>query len=74
MRRDRERQREWQRQRRRAGGVVERSVYLAPTLERRIAAKALRAEGLTQRAIAARLGVSLGAVNWLLRHHPVEHD
>ena len=62
---------ERQRARRRAAGVAERGVYLAVTAERRAAARALRAAGLSQRTIAARLGVSLSEANRLLRTEPL---
>ncbi|CEE60322.1 Replication protein [Xanthomonas citri pv. citri] len=53
-----ERHRTREKARRRAMGAVDRETYLEGAQERRSAALALRAEGLSVRAIAARLGVS----------------
>ncbi|WP_017173678.1 hypothetical protein [Xanthomonas phaseoli] len=56
--RRRKRDRKRDEARRRASGAVDRETYLEGAQERRRAAQALRAEGLSVRAIAARLGVS----------------
>ncbi|OOX17559.1 hypothetical protein Xazr_11905 [Xanthomonas campestris pv. azadirachtae] len=56
--RRRERDRKRDEARRRASGAVDRETYLEGAQERRRAAQALRAEGLSVPAIAARLGVS----------------
>lgn len=56
--RRRKRDRKRDEARRRAAGAVDRETYLEGAQERRMAAQALRAEGLSVRAIAARLGVS----------------
>ncbi len=62
-----ERDRERHKARRRAAGAVDRETYLEAAQERRRAAQALRAEGLSMRGIAERLGVSVGAVAGYLK-------
>lgn len=62
-----ERDRERHKARRRAAGAVDRETYLEAAQERRRAAQALRAEGLSVRGIAERLGVSVGAVAGYLK-------
>lgn len=62
-----ERHREREKARRRAAGAVDRETFLEAAQERRRAAQALRAEGLSIRAIAARLGASVGAVAGYLK-------
>lgn len=57
-------------------GVSERTVrkfvaqprdeYLAEAAERRVRIRAMRAEGLSMRKIAAKEGVTVGAVHWAL--------
>lgn len=54
----RERDRERHKARRRAAGAVDRETYLDAAAEKRAQARALRAEGLSVRAIAQRLGIS----------------
>jgi len=49
--------------RRRAQGAQSRTDYLAAAAARRLEAKRLQADGLSMRAIAKTLGVSLGTVN-----------
>lgn len=52
--------------RRREAGAVTREQYLSASEDKRASARLMRASGMTQRAIAAELGVSVGAVNgWL---------
>lgn len=52
---------------RKAAGAVERAAYEGQAEQRRAAARLLHAQGKSQRAIAAELGVSVGAVNGYLR-------
>jgi hypothetical protein len=65
--RKRERNRESERRRRAAAGAVPRDEFLAPANERRLQAHTLRRQGLTQRAIADVMQISLGAVNKYLK-------
>jgi DNA-binding CsgD family transcriptional regulator len=51
---------------RRSAGADPRDVYLATSFDRREKARKLAGTGMTQRAIAAELGVSVGAVNGYL--------
>jgi hypothetical protein len=62
---DRHRKRERQRDetKRREAGAVERSSYLENAEMKRAHALLLRAKGMTQREIAAEMGISIGAVN-----------
>lgn len=53
--------------RRRAAGAVDRATYEATAQHRRDVARALRADGLKQREIAERLGVSESAVRHYLK-------
>lgn len=57
-----ERHRKREEGRRRAAGAVDREIYLEVTADRRAEAQTLRAQGLSIRAIAARMGVSKTAV------------
>jgi len=58
---------ERKRQHRREAGAVKRSEYEATAQHRREVARALRADGMKQREIAERLGVSEGAVRSYLK-------
>jgi hypothetical protein len=58
---------ERKRTQRREAGAVERSEYEATAQHRREVARALQAEGLSQRAIAEKLGISQPRVSKLLR-------
>ena len=62
-----ERDRERITARRRAAGVVDRASYLERAQARREQARLLRAQGLSVRAIAERLGISVGAVSGYLK-------
>ncbi|CAD0362349.1 replication protein [Xanthomonas hortorum pv. taraxaci] len=53
--------------RRRAAGATDRETFLEAAESRRAQAQALRAEGLSIRAIAARMGASVGAVAGYLK-------
>lgn len=53
--------------RRRAAGAVDRSAYLAAAADKAVEARLLRAKGLSVRAIAAQMGVSVGAVSGYLK-------
>lgn len=53
--------------RRRAAGAVERSTYLDAASAKQAQAMALKGEGLSVRAIAAKMGVSVGAVSGYLK-------
>jgi hypothetical protein len=66
----RRRDREDIQKRRRAAGAVPRDVYIGRAAERAVAARNLAATGLSQREIAAALGISVSAVNGYL----VEED
>ena len=66
----RRRDRERDEKRRRAAGAVSREEYLAPARQRRQEAHRLRSEGLSIRAIAARLEVSAGEAHRLLSASP----
>ena len=57
-----ERHRKRDETRRRAAGEVERATYLDAAQAKKAQAQALRAQGLTVRAIAAQIGASIGAV------------
>lgn len=57
-----ERHREREKARRRAAGAVDRETYLEAVDAKRVQALALKAEGLSVRAIAQRLGISKTAV------------
>lgn len=65
--RRRERDRTRDEARRRAAGAIDRETYLGAAQGHRNEALALRAEGLTVRSIAGRLGISVGAVAGYLR-------
>ena len=54
-------------QRRQEAGAVTRAEYLSASENKRATARLMRAKGMTQRAIAAELGVSVGSVNGWLR-------
>jgi hypothetical protein len=62
-----ERHRKRDEARRRAAGAVDRSAYLDAAEAKRGQAQALKAQGLSVRAIAAQMGVSVGAVSGYLR-------
>lgn len=53
--------------RRRAAGAVERSTYLEAANTKQAQAMALKAQGLSVRAIAAQIGASVGAVSGYLK-------
>lgn len=57
--------------RRRRAGMVPRDTLIAESLVRRACAHSLRSQGMTQREIAAALGISQQHVSRLLRHDPV---
>lgn len=65
--RQRRRDRERDEGRRRAAGAVERAVYLDAAAQKQAMARELRTQGLSVRAIAQRLGVSVGAVSGYLK-------
>jgi hypothetical protein len=54
-------------ERRREAGMIERSAYEARDAERRPIVNAMRARGMTWRAIAAELGISVGEAHLLGR-------
>ena len=58
--------------RRRAAGAVDRATYLGAAIEKKVKAVQLRADGLSVRAIAEALGVSVGSVSGYLKTDPVE--
>ncbi|WP_372389695.1 replication protein [Xanthomonas axonopodis] len=62
-----ERHRERETARRRAGGAVDRAAYLEAANAKQTQALALKARGLSVRAIAAEMGVSVGAVSGYLK-------
>lgn len=62
-----ERDRKRHEARRRAAGATDRETFLEAAEGRRVQAQALRAEGLSIRAIAARMGASVGAVAGYLK-------
>ncbi|WAH66897.1 replication protein [Xanthomonas hortorum] len=62
-----ERDRKRHEARRRAAGATDRETFLEAAEGRRAQAQALRAEGLSIRAIAARMGASVGAVAGYLK-------
>ncbi|GLR55211.1 hypothetical protein KYK30_31455 [Shinella yambaruensis] len=62
-----ERHREREEARRRAAGAVDRQTYLAAASAKQAQAVALKAEGLSVRGIAARMGVSVGSVAGYLK-------
>ncbi|MCY1546472.1 hypothetical protein D9M68_824700 [compost metagenome] len=64
----RERHRARQESRRRAAGAVERESYLGMASDKRSTARALRAQGLSIRAIAETIGISIGSVSNYLKH------
>ena len=66
----RERDRMRKEAQRRAAGVVDRETYLSAADAKREQAQALRAEGLSVRAIAKRIGASVGAVSGYLKADP----
>jgi hypothetical protein len=53
-------------ERRRAAGMMERGAYEGRSTARRGQARALREQGMTYRAIAEELGVSIGEAHWLV--------
>lgn len=63
----RERDRKRHEAKRRAAGAVDRETYLDAAQAKRKQAQALKAEGLSVRAIAQRMGVSVGAVAGYLK-------
>lgn len=65
-----ERHREREKARRRASGAVDREMYLEGVCARRAQAQELRSQGLSVRAIAQRLGMSVGAVSGYLKTAP----
>jgi hypothetical protein len=54
--------------RRRAAGAVDRQTYLNAANTKQETARSLRAEGLSVRAIAKQMGISVGAVSGYLKH------
>jgi hypothetical protein len=62
-----ERHRDRERARRRAAGAVDRTIYIEKIQEssniRRVQAQSLRSKGLSVRAIASQMGVSIGSVS-----------
>jgi hypothetical protein len=74
----RERDRMRKEAQRRAAGVVDRKTYLVATQEatqaKRSQAQALRAEGLSMRAIAKRMGVSVASVSGYLKVSGVQES
>jgi hypothetical protein len=58
-------------ERRRAAGMVERSEYEARSAARGAQAATMRAQGMTLRAIAAEIGISLAQVQRLLRERDI---
>ncbi|MFJ0696306.1 hypothetical protein WLV05_24320, partial [Bordetella bronchiseptica] len=65
--RRRERDRERDTARRRAAGAVDRETYLEAANTKQAQAQALREQGLSVRAIAAQMGVSVGSVSGYLK-------
>jgi DNA-binding MarR family transcriptional regulator len=66
------RKRERETKRRRAAGAVERSEYIGKAAERRMAAIRMAQEGITQKDIAERLGVTQQAVSSYLKSQAVD--
>ena len=62
-----ERHRKRDEARRRAAGAVDRATYLEAASAKQAQALALKAQGLSVRAIAAQMGVSVGAVSGYLK-------
>lgn len=58
--------------RRRAAGAVDRKTYLEAANAKLAKAQALRAEGMSVRAIAKKMGVSVGAVSGYIKAQPLE--
>ncbi|MGY2210397.1 replication protein [Pseudomonas pergaminensis] len=58
--------------RRRAAGAVDRKTYLEAANAKLAKAQALRAEGMSVRAIAKKMGISIGAVSGYLKAQPLE--
>ncbi|KTB68230.1 replication protein [Pseudomonas fluorescens] len=58
--------------RRRAAGAVDRKTYLEAANAKLAKAQALRAEGMSVRAIAKKMGISVGAVSGYLKAQPLE--
>ena len=67
-----ERHRKREEGRRRAAGAVDRETYLEAANAKQAQAQALRREGLSVRAIAKQMGVSVGAVSGYLKAPAVE--
>ena len=62
-----ERHRDRDTERRRAAGAVDRETYLAAASSKQAQAQELRAQGLSVRAIAAQMSVSIGSVSGYLK-------
>ncbi|EKQ5826139.1 helix-turn-helix domain-containing protein [Vibrio parahaemolyticus] len=67
LERRRERDRKRDEERRRAAGAIEREAYLAAADAKRVQAHELKDAGLSVRAIAKRMGVSVGAISGYLK-------
>ena len=63
----RERDRKRHQAKLRAAGAVDRETYLDAAEAKRVQARALKAEGLSVRAIALRMGASVGAIAGYLK-------
>ncbi|RUQ46312.1 replication protein, partial [Corynebacterium pseudodiphtheriticum] len=58
--------------RRRAAGAVDRKTYLEAANAKLAKAQALRAEGMSVRAIAKKMGISVGSVSGYLKAQPLD--